>query len=93
MFNVLSGQFSFIGHLGGSISFLVVHHVVVLPVTAVVVALRGYKAGAEPFVPSPREEERLRLGPVGMALRGCAPEEPGWVNSLDWLHKTALCAY
>ena len=61
-------------------------------VTAVVVALRGYKAGAEPFVPSPREEVRLRLGPVGMALRGCAPEEPSWVNSLDWLHKTALCA-
>ena len=62
-------------------------------ITAVVVALRAYRAGAtETFVPSPREEGRRRPGPVGMALRGCAPEEPDWVNSLDWLHRTALCA-
>ena len=62
-------------------------------ITAVVVALRAYRAGAaETFVPSPREEGRRRPGPVGMALRGCAPEEPDWVNTLDWLHRTALCA-
>ena len=62
-------------------------------VTAVVVALRGYEAGAEPFVPSPREEELPRLGALGLALRGHAPEEPSYLSYLrdEWLHTTAVC--
>jgi protein phosphatase 1L len=64
-------------------------------ITAVVIALRGYKAGAEQFVPSPREElGHRRTTSLVLALRACALdyETAGYWRGRDWLQEMgAVC--